>query len=381
MGSGDLEASKSRSGWQAKLILATGSLVFTLLALEAALRLSGAYSPGWSQPNDVLGWSFIPNMPYKVLDLPEKCPGWGSEGRINSHGLRDYEYDYPKSANTFRILALGDSYTEGFQHPLEYIWPKLLEAQLNSRNDGIRYEVINAGRSGMGTTHEYLYYTHEGYRYSPDLVVLLFISNDVLDDSKALAPSGSYGPYFSLQEGQLVLDDSFKLDREYRLRAALTPIKKVSVLVSYMMRQYNQFRAGQAVASPRGASGDGQSTNNGEINPSEVPVELAKSMAVTQRVMDELNREVGAQGARLVVFNGNWHPFGDEADSWLADITRSAGIPYMDLLPPLKDNSQRSGEYLYGCPENAGLGHWSRFGHAQAAKLMYDYLEANGLVP
>ena len=91
-----------------------------------------------------------------------------SEGHFNSHGFRDVERRYEKPSGTFRIAILGDSYTEGLQVPLERTFPFLLESRLNAASLGTRFEVLNLGQSGFGTTDEYGRWLHFGTRYDPD---------------------------------------------------------------------------------------------------------------------------------------------------------------------------------------------------------------------
>ena len=50
-----------------------------------------------------------------------------SEGYFNAHGFRDYERTYQKPEDTFRILILGDSYTEALQVSLEKTFSAFLE--------------------------------------------------------------------------------------------------------------------------------------------------------------------------------------------------------------------------------------------------------------
>jgi hypothetical protein len=84
----------------------------------------------------------------------QKVEGY-SKGNINKQGLRDYEYPYQKAKNVYRILVIGDSFIKALQVDLNKSFCKLLERNLNlctSRH----YEVINGGRSGMGTAEEFL---------------------------------------------------------------------------------------------------------------------------------------------------------------------------------------------------------------------------------
>ncbi len=359
-------------GRLSNLAIAGGSLLLTVLFLEIALRLVNPYGAAtWIQPDRVLGWSHIPDATYK--SSAEGCPGWGSQGRINSRGLRDREYDYAKPANTFRILALGDSYTEGLQHSLEYVWTEQLEQQLNTRRAGIDYEVINAGLAGMGTAHEYLYFTHEGYRYDPDIVIVLVISNDIEDNSRALSPSYVYGPFYSLVDNQLVLDDSFSTSSEFQRRMTVNAVKQKSFLVSYLHHLYSQIRSTPAQRAATAADG---------AQPSPFPSVPADAIAVTQRLLVELNRATQATGARLVIFNGTralWDK--TQPDALLSEVARASNIPYRDLMPLLHERVSPSGEYIFGCAENGGFGHWSRAAHAQGAALMYEFLLSSDLLP
>ena len=376
---------QSARGW-ANWVVAFASLLLTLFLLEVGLRLFSPFSASWSRPDEVVGWSYIPNAFYRFV-APEGCPGWTSAGRINSHGLRDHDYAYAKTGRSFRVLALGDSYTEGFQHPLEFIWPKLLERRLNDRKDGVRYEVINTARSGMGTAHEFLYYRAEGYRYTPNLVVLLVSGNDIEDNSQSLSPSAAYGPHFSLAGEELVLDDSFKLGLTYRLHAVLTPFKQRSQLLSSILRRYRSAQQarigpGDTAARPPAATRDVARGGAATSPPAPPSPQLAAATAVTGRILRELNHTVRAHGSRLVVFNGGRESWDrNQPNGLLAAIAASDDIPYQDLTARMERHEQSTGELLVGCRQNGGTGHWSRAGHATAAALIYDFLESHDLLP
>ena len=80
----------------------------------------------------------------------------GVQISINSHGMRDREYDARKPPGSLRILALGDSWTFGVGMESEDTWPKRLEALLTS--PGRPVAVMNTGVSGYETFHEAFYY-------------------------------------------------------------------------------------------------------------------------------------------------------------------------------------------------------------------------------
>ena len=102
----------------------------------------------------------------------------------DSRGFRDTrEFAYAKPAGTLRILALGDSHTQGYEVRQESTFSAIAESYLNGR--GRRSEVINAGVSGFGTAEELAFLEAEGYKYQPDVVVLGFYANDFVDNLKA----------------------------------------------------------------------------------------------------------------------------------------------------------------------------------------------------
>ena len=113
----------------------------------------------------------------------------------NSKGLRDSrEFSYDKPTGTLRVLALGDSHTQGYEVRQEATYAAVLERYLDRY--GMQADVLNAGVSGFSTAEELAYLENEGYRYDPDVVVLGFFANDFLDNDKAAL--------FDVRDGKLV---------------------------------------------------------------------------------------------------------------------------------------------------------------------------------
>ncbi|MFH1606042.1 MAG: GDSL-type esterase/lipase family protein [Nanoarchaeota archaeon] len=99
--------------------------------------------------------------------------------KTNSKGLRDYEYNYTKPNDTYRILAIGDSVTFGSLVDMKDSWPKQLEEILN-QNTTKKYEVINMGVSGYTTLQEMEWIQLEGLKYEPDMIIIGYVLNDPL---------------------------------------------------------------------------------------------------------------------------------------------------------------------------------------------------------
>jgi hypothetical protein len=102
----------------------------------------------------------------------------------NNRGLRDVrDFDYQKPPGALRVLALGDSHTQGYEVRQEATFSAVLERYLQAHR--LKTQVLNAGVSGFSTAEELAYLTSEGYRYQPDVVVLGFYANDFDDNLKA----------------------------------------------------------------------------------------------------------------------------------------------------------------------------------------------------
>jgi lysophospholipase L1-like esterase len=111
--------------------------------------------------------------------------GWfaGVPVHINSLGFRDTrDYDLKKTAGTFRILVFGDSVTFGHGAVYETTYPYLLEGKLKAWRPDVKWEVWNLGVPGYNTGQELAYLREVGARYNPDLVIIGFYENDLIDN-------------------------------------------------------------------------------------------------------------------------------------------------------------------------------------------------------
>ena len=115
---------------------------------------------------------------------------WSLEGyfdtliEYNSLGFRGPDVPYEKPEDVYRILIIGDSFVEAREVDYEDTFAVQLANLLadTTTPDGKSFEVIAVGTTGWGTLQGYLYYHHEGKKFSPDLVIHSFYINDVVDN-------------------------------------------------------------------------------------------------------------------------------------------------------------------------------------------------------
>jgi len=124
-----------------------------------------------------LNHSFIPSASGSLVTEGEAIPY-----NINSLGFRDREYSLKKPEGTFRIVTVGDSYTEGYGVRIEETFIKVLEGMLNNSSGNTKYEVINYGMASYSPLLEYLLLKEKAMELDPDMVILLYDYSDLKDD-------------------------------------------------------------------------------------------------------------------------------------------------------------------------------------------------------
>ncbi len=169
--------------WARSLLVFCAALIALALLSELALRVAPALAPADERER------------YNARIVMSEDPAlvWGldtGDPQVNADGLRDRDFATAKPADTVRILALGDSVTYGFSLPAEETFAKRLEARLNEDGGSRRYEVLNLGVGGYNTLQELAQLERKGRKYDPDLVLVVYTLNDVLDSKDLLRSIG-----------------------------------------------------------------------------------------------------------------------------------------------------------------------------------------------
>jgi hypothetical protein len=378
-----------------KIALALAALLLPLLALEVALRLFGPILPGFYRTGtDLVAHPIFGHFHQPNVVVWRRTPEFVAAERINSKGLRDRELPYEKPAGAQRLLVLGDSYVEADQVDAREMLTTRLEALIGGRT-----EVINAGVGGFGTAQEWLFFREEGYRYQPDVVlVVFFIGNDVRNNSARLDNDARLltEPYFGLAaDGSLTpVDASSKV--KPRAEGPFDGIKRglrASVL-------YNVFETG--VLEKLGQDDESEDvytwSKNEEVYQARYSRDWEDAWAVTRALLAALKSDLEARGARLVLVAApsdlqvrpdDWERLLrskrlqardfdlEKPNRLLAEIAGKLGVPLVDLLPKFRraEAESRSGLFFR---QNR---HWTPDGHAVAARVIHAELTRLGLAP
>ena len=392
--------------WKKRLLAVGLASVLALGFIEVALRVLGVSFQDFYRADPVRG-----------VAHRARARGWfRREGRqyivINREGFRDRDHPAVKPPGTYRVAVLGDSFAEALQVGLNDTFASVLEREL-ARCPGFRgrnVEVFNFGVSNYGTGQELLTLRDRVWAVEPDLVLLAFFSgNDVWDNSRALKGDPEL-PYFSIKDGSLVLDDSFRDSprqraEQSRVRVAIKGLIESSRLLQVVRQAWGVARGKAGGAAGVSGPGDEFAGNEAQRQIYAEPTDLAwrEAWTLTERLILAMNAEVSARGADFAVVtltNGaQVHPdpaasdglrkrLGvpvlDHPDRRIADLGRKGGFPVLNLAPAFRERARSEKVDLHGFPPNLGSGHWNEQGHALAGQVIAAWLcerEKSGATP
>jgi hypothetical protein len=254
----------------------------------------------------------------------------------NSRGFRNArEFAYTKPVGTLRVLSLGGADAFGYEARQDFTYAAVAGRFLQRRHAEV--EVINAAVPGSSMADSLAFMIGEGYRYSPDVLVLGIHAGDFARNAAsglfALEPNGQ------LKEASFV---NLPGSRFARALTAVAPVRWVAQH-SYLLATFWR----PAYAAPRADA----------IRPSEREIELAAA------ILERLQRICAARNTRFIVVDIPQLDAAGAAASSLPDGLRAhmarLGIESVsadELLAP-----------YYGGPEMHvahGERHLSEFAHA-----------------
>jgi tetratricopeptide (TPR) repeat protein len=109
-----------------------------------------------------------------------------SYARTNAFGLRDKHRSIAKPQGTERVILLGDSVVEGYGLPEHETISQQWEGLYSDRE----VEILNFGTSAYCTRAEVELLERKGLKFTPDVVVLLFVENDFDNFNREAFPLG-----------------------------------------------------------------------------------------------------------------------------------------------------------------------------------------------
>ena len=389
-----------------KLLIALASCLAVLAFLEAAAAVllnrqdvkNTLAVDRYMDYDPRLGWTKRPGARVSI-----RTSEYAVDVTINSRGLRGPEREYAKAARTFRVLALGDSFVEGYTVSLPQTVTAVLETDL--RAEACAIEGLNGGTAGYSTDQEYLFYEDEGSRYAPDVVVLFFYFNDVLYNQRDHYADGDPKPLLVLNDQKLELAE-FPVPRRGSTTSREPPAvtqepRHGSALLAWVRsrlrsgapRLYNSLaRLGLWAPVLRK-----HPPEELEVYRTHASDEIRQAWERTGLIIQALRDSVGRHGGRFLVAyvpsrmevsDRDWrltqfeyqmserHFDRGEVLHRLQATLERAQVPLVDLTPALR----REDRGILGGPYFTHDGHWNALGHKTAASEIAAFLRRRGWV-
>lgn len=388
-----------------RVLLVLGATVASLALVDLLLGAAEPACPRDLYVNDGhVGWRHRPGVERTFVDCSSPRSEFRTRVRFDANGFRGPGRDTARQPGTFRILLLGDSFTEALQVEEDETFAVLLEQQLGRREGAPRLEVWNGGVSGYGTDNELLAWRNGLSALAPDLVILVMSQNDVYENSRELIEAGPLAypdkPYFVRRSG-----GAPELRNDPVVPFAPQDRTFVQWLGDWLVER-PLYRLVTGSPRPperrdvRMLGGNGRLGNLSFLEQYNVrpPKAWEKAKLLTADLVRTLVSEVQATGARMAIvvvpdkravrpelLDLQLQRYGAGGPAWNAarpyetvlGIACSAGVPCLGLLPPFVEHYRTTGD--------TGMLdvdiHFSRSGHEIAAREIERLLRDQRLLP
>jgi hypothetical protein len=232
---------RARSPWRRRLAALALGLGLPALALELGVRLVHGAPLGQREPLQLVetsalrGWRHVPDRDFHTFD---------QLASINALGLRGPQV-LPRAPGELRVVALGDSMTFGVGVADDDTLPAALERELEALRAG-PVTVFNTGHASYSTNQEVALLHELGDVLDPDVVVLMWFFNDLVDEDVAsrAAHLAAVGPSAFETQGPF---EGWPATR-WRIGEAL----RTSAVLSYVHWQQDYRRHGRFEGFERG---------------------------------------------------------------------------------------------------------------------------------
>jgi lysophospholipase L1-like esterase len=295
---------------------------------------------------------------------------------FNSMGFRGEEFLLPKPSAEFRIVALGDSMTEGLQVSDDALFTRQIEVLSAER--GLNVDVANLGVSGYGTDAALLAFEVYGAALEPDLVIVFFCMNN---DARNNLLEGRC----SVVNGELRCDPAQPPSRsQRRWRDFRVTVLRPLQLYQILRGAIHAVRVGDFGASTTLDVGGPGLGFGGLLHVVPEPQNVRDALDITGKLLEALRARAARAGAEtwLVLLpmqhqieDERWRTFARRDSGYRVErelpqqamraLAASIDMPVIDLYEPFRA-TDAAGERLYWQLD----AHFNEAGHRVTAEVV-----------
>jgi hypothetical protein len=245
---------------------------------------------------------------------------------------------------------------------LESTFVKIAERDLNAKLFPRTVEVMNFGRSGFTQTDQLLLMQTDVLKFSPDIIVLPFLSWNDIADVRRETTYDLERPFLVPDGCQLQLDASFRNVLSFQIKTFVQTLKRRSVFISFLAERYSLYQIERDIHNRMEDNTERSSKLSGDLSlcSSTKDPELEKSYALCKRFFGEMVKVCGEASVQpllllvclpneayvtqreqeLVQIDSSFNPFFFEDD--LAALSSTLQIDYLGLQRVFRDEYRRN---------------------------------------
>lgn len=344
----------------------------------------------------------------------------------NGQGLRYRELPLPKPAGSYRVLALGDSYTLGEGVEEGQRFTDRLEKEFSATGREVRF--INGGLTGAGPLEYGRLWFRAGLAYHPDALLICLYANDVYNTEPGFTPRMFLAPpappsgfrkllYLLWPHGVSAVKLSLNLrakeetGRTTDLVETVTRQARQEGIPEPELAAWKSRLPPELVAAVNRGEFNGNSLAYGLLNPwywvdaidltPDVGEPKVKAMTALLDALVADCRKRGLAVAVLylpspfqydpavddpkipnpwrvsgVILKKEWLTGQTPAQARLEDWAAYNQVPFLDLTPALREAVQQPAQLTYPLD-----GHFTPAGHAAAAKIIRQWIMEKKVFP
>ena len=334
------------------------SFFFTLICGEIIARVFGVTNVYEYDPE--LGWSPKKNFSARIKVVDQPGEKYLVEYSTNESGFRSFGDVHSR---TTRILFVGDSWT-GDPNTSD------AEAYFGIVKDKLPVEVFAIGGGGYGTLQELLLVKKFAEIIKPDIFVLQFCDNDLVNNS-----------YF-LEGGRIVRNQKnlrpYWVDDHIRYRIPADSPYVLLYRASRLFRSLDallttlQFKMYKSYCPPRYQAYEGLVPAASPEQQALIREKRRESIAVTAYLMREMRRSLPA-GTKAITFPASADD-PEELRIWEALAADTGFTPYPSVAIEV-EAAERDGKTV----RVRDGAHWNRLGNKIAGEVLVRILERDFL--
>jgi len=326
-------------------------LLLAVLAIEGAVYLLDPYgAPTQAHNGRVYRESVVELDPESARIFRHKpdlaVEMRGHLFRTDSRGMRGQELETPKPEGVKRLVFLGDSVVLGWGVADEDTFVSRTQTALSAAT-GEPWETVNAGHLLHDTTQELGVLEEVGLQYEPDVLVLVFVENDVV----------STRAVFELQERS---GDAELSEEAVRV---LKRTRQLSLIQPYLPNLHAVLEFLFVQSSPAGQQGSAEHAE-------ELGLSLEAGWTAAQESIRRMKALAAERGFRFGVFD---YRRGTPLSGKLAAFCAAESIPYASIAFTEEEEAQD----ITNSPADM---HANELGHRFLTEHILEALGTTGLV-